>query len=56
MNRYIVMECFGDFEIWRSQILTKEAAYLHAQELIDSKKHGTIKVLQYFPTNYHLTN
>jgi len=56
MNRYIVTESFGDFEIWRSEILTKEQAYLHANELKNSNKHGDIKVLQYFPANYHLIN
>lgn len=51
MNRYIVTESFGDFEIWRSETLTKEKAYLHAEELKNSKKHGDIKILQYIPAN-----
>lgn len=56
MNRYIIIELFGDFEIWRSEILTKEKAYSHADELKKSNKHGDIKILQYFPSNQYQVN
>jgi hypothetical protein len=56
MKNYIVTESFGDFEIWRSPLMNKEEAYLHAAQLESDNNRGQIKVLEYLPIKNSILN
>jgi hypothetical protein len=56
MKNYIVTESFGDFEIWRSSLMSKEEAYLHAAQLRNDVSRGEIKILEYLPIKNSMLN
>jgi hypothetical protein len=56
MKNYIITESFGDFEIWRSSLMSKEEAYLHAAQLKNDNNRGQIKILEYLPIKNSMLN
>jgi hypothetical protein len=56
VKNYIVTESFGDFEIWRSYLMSKEEAYLHAAQLKNDNNRGQIKILEYLPIKNSMLN
>lgn len=56
MKKYIITESFGNFEIWRSDLLNEKDAYIHLAELRADSNRGEIKLLEYLPIKNHILN
>jgi hypothetical protein len=56
MKRFVVTENFGELEFWRSQNMSQEEAYVHADQLRKDPNRGEVRILEYLPINNHILN